>query len=118
MRRLTFSEAHPEVMLPDGRTVRWMTTQPHPGVLEGWKPMKTHGADAGQIGWRLHAVPLTDAEYTAFRYDEAGYRRPKALCGMSPAHGWGLDLFIDGECERCAKRLERLSAPLSVLSSR
>lgn len=69
-------------------TFAWVTTSPnprHPGT----------GHDAGQRGWRLHAVPMAENE------EYLGYKRRYALCGLSPRHGWGLDLFIEDECTRC-----------------
>jgi hypothetical protein len=80
--------------------IHMLTTAPnprHPGT--GW--------DAGQRGWRLHAVEWTEAdnEYHA----RTGFTRSRkpALCGCVPAHGWGLDLFIEDECQRCDKVIER-----------
>lgn len=68
----------------------WLTTAPNPRSRNtGW--------DAGQRGWRLHYVERT--EVWPF-----GAHRGAALCGLRPAHGWSLDLFIDQPCERCAKR--------------
>ena len=48
-------------------------------------------------GWKLHLVeaspdtPLADLRYC----------RP--LCGVRPAHGYDLDMFIADECARCTK---------------
>lgn len=69
-------------------TFSWVTTSPnprHPGT----------GFDAGQRGWRLHAVLMAESE----SYEE--YKRRPALCGLRPRHGWGVDLFIEDECSRC-----------------
>lgn len=75
----------------------WFTTAPHP-----WKKAHRHSADQGQVGWKLHAVPLAhDRE----DYEE-GFR-PIALCGCWPRHGWGMDLFIEDECRRCTSIMER-----------
>lgn len=75
----------------------WMPTAPnprHPGT----------GYDAGQRGWRLHAVLLNEGEqYQQFK------RRP-ALCGLSPRHGWGGDLFIEDECARCDAAMTKREA--------
>jgi hypothetical protein len=73
-------------------SIGWFTTLPNP-----YKPAHTHGADAGQVGWRLHAVPVSE--------DGEPLKRGNALCGLSPRHGWGMDLFIDEECSRCADKL-------------
>jgi hypothetical protein len=53
---------------------------------------------AGQRGWRLHAIEVADDELL----EAIGQRR--AICGLRPSHGWGVDLFIDRECSRCARR--------------
>lgn len=31
----------------------------------------------------------------------------KALCGLRPRHGWGMDMFIDAECGRCVDAMNR-----------
>lgn len=78
----------------------WFTTAPHP-----WKRAHRHGFDQGQVGWKLHAAPMVhDRE----DYDE-GFR-PQALCGLSPRHGWGLDMFIEDECSRCQAVMEKREA--------
>ncbi len=71
----------------------WMTTAPNP------KSPAT-GFDAGQRGWKRHAVW---AKESATMKD---VRFTQSLCGITPAHGWGDDLFIEAKCERC----ERLMA--------
>lgn len=69
--------------------IQWLTTAPNPR-----SPATGH--DAGQRGWKLHAVRATDAESTS------DLRRRPSLCGMIPRHGWGLDAFIEDRCKRCA----------------
>lgn len=70
--------------------IQWLTTMPNPRV-------RGYGADDGQRGWRTHAVEAEDAE-------KAGdIRQRPALCGLVPAHGWGIDLFIEYRCKRCAR---------------
>ena len=74
---------------------QWLTTAPnprHPGT----------GYDAGQRGWRTHAVPAAIGD----RLSDTKYRR--ALCGLRPAHGWGMDLFIEERCARCDDAMDRL----------
>lgn len=73
---------------------QWVTTAPHP-----WKRAHRDGWDQGQIGWKLHAVILHKTD-----------RRLRALCGLRPAHAWGLDLFIEDKCKRCEKRMAKLEA--------
>lgn len=79
-------------------------------VLFGWYPTAPNprspatGYDAGQRGWRLHAVPLNEAD----TFDDMK-RRP-ALCGLWPRHGWGGDLFIEDECARCSTAMTKREA--------
>lgn len=66
----------------------WVTTSPNPR-----RPATGH--DAGQRGWKLHAVRAhEDARFSDIR------ARP-AACGLVPRHGWGMDAFIEDRCERC-----------------
>ena len=83
----------------------WLTTSPNPR-----SPMT--GYDAGQRGWRLHAVEWTQAD-NAY-HERTGFTRSRkaALCGLQPAHGWGLDLFIEDECIRCRKAMDRINHQL------
>lgn len=76
----------------------WLTTAPNPR-----SSMK--GYDAGQRGWRLHAVKGELGESFA----EVSNRR--SLCGMAPAYGWSLDLFIDTYCQTC----ERIAAAQGIV---
>ena len=71
---------------------QWLTTAPNPR-----SPATGH--DAGQRGWRLHAVQATATN----QFSEIGKRR--ALCGLRPAHGWSLDLYIEDRCVRCQRVL-------------
>jgi hypothetical protein len=68
--------------------IQWLTTAPDPR-----SPATGHGA--GQRGWRLHAVEVEDI--TSF----SDIKRKRAICGIRPRYGWGLDLFITDPCERC-----------------
>ena len=60
--------------------IEWLSTEPNP---------RTSGMNAAG-GWKIHAVD-TDVGVAA--------------CGMRPAHGWGMDLFITDKCARCKKAL-------------
>lgn len=71
--------------------IHWLTTAPNPRSA-------ATGFDAGQRSWRLHAVETTSSSFEAIRF-------ARALCGLQPAHGWSLDLFIDGKCARCVARV-------------
>lgn len=66
----------------------------------------THGADDGQTGWRLHAVPDAPA-YGELHDDNPGWKWRSAVCGTKPGSGWGHDLFIEDECQRCLKWLAK-----------
>jgi hypothetical protein len=64
--------------------------------------------DAGNTGWKLHLVDL-DSLYQS---------HPKApiygssLCGLKARFGWGLDLFVEDICARCAARASKLGIKL------
>lgn len=75
----------------------WVTTAPNPAT-------PATGFDAGQKGWRLHAVPGFESE----TFEQISGRR--SACGVLPSHGWSLDLFIEEKCARCVRRLLRLKA--------
>jgi hypothetical protein len=72
----------------------WVTAAPNPRT-------PATGVDAGQWGWKLHAVRGDDTETFA------ELRRRRSLCGLIPRHGWGLDLFIEDRCARCERALLR-----------
>lgn len=72
------------------KMIQWLTTYPSGRA-------HTHGADDGQTGWRTHAVEVSDDAKLPLK----GVR---ALCGLLPRHGWGLDLFIERKCVYCAKK--------------
>lgn len=89
--------------------VVWHVTAPnprHPGT----------GYDAGQRGWRLHAVNKEKLRLEAERIKadplrlKSGAPRVRSLCGIRPSHGWGNDFYIEEECSRCAAILEKLGA--------
>lgn len=79
--------------VPRPMTIQWFTTAPNPRS-------PATGFDAGQRGWRLHAV---ETDHDNF----AVVKRLTAMCGLRPAHGWGLDLFIDKKCANCLKIISR-----------
>jgi hypothetical protein len=79
---------------PLDKPVQWLTTAPNPRS-------STKGFDAGQRGWRMHAVRADDQETL-----DSVSGRP-ALCGLVPSHGWSVDLFIDQKCKRCVKALTK-----------
>jgi len=82
-----------ESVATEGRRHWWLTTEPNPRSA-------ATGHDAGQRGWRLHAVHTDATTFKAVRYTAA-------LCGLQPAHGWGLDMFIEDKCKRCAAIMRR-----------
>ena len=77
------------------RNWHWLTTSPNPRS-------RATGYDAGQRGWRLHLVDVDG------RKNSKGVDNAPALCGLRPAHGWGVDLFIDRPCARCLAKMEKL----------
>ena len=68
--------------------IHWLTTAPNPSSA-------ATGINAGQRGWKLHAVEGPENA----RFEELKFK--PALCGLRPAHGWGLDMFIEDHCTRC-----------------
>jgi hypothetical protein len=74
--------------------IEWLTTAPNPRT-------PATGPDAGQRGWKLHAVETESDSFKALRLEWA-----RSLCGLRPAHGWDLDLFIEDKCKRCVAVLK------------
>lgn len=81
--------------------LHWFTTLPNQSPFH---KAHTHGADDGQIGWKLHAVVADGSETFA----NIGKRR--ALCGLRPRHGWSMDLFIEDKCKRCLAKVAAMGA--------
>jgi hypothetical protein len=79
------------------QTYHWLTTCPNPRS-------RPTSFDAGQRGWKLHAVLATPEDTTR----TLGWRN--AACGLMPTHGWSLDMFIDDRCARCVAALVKLEA--------
>jgi len=77
-------------------TVQWLTTAPNPRV-------PATGVDAGQRGWRLHAIRTASNSFREIRFI-------RSVCGVLPAHGWSLDIFIEDKCERCVRALAKSAA--------
>lgn len=75
----------------------WLTTSPNPRVTSG-------SADAGQRGWRCHAVKATSETKLQ------DIAREHAACGLLPAHGWDVDLFITRYCARCVAAIAKIRA--------
>lgn len=84
-----------QVRQVEGIEYGWCTTTPNPrSPSTGW--------DAGQRGWRLHLVPKDQPQHWYY----GKYKAP-SLCGIRARHGWGLDMFIEDECERCTAIAEK-----------
>ena len=77
--------------------VHWLTTAPNPRAPAA-------GYDAGQRGWRLHAVVADDSQ--AFKELGRGANVAPSACGLRPRHGWSLDLFIEDKCARCLRKVK------------
>lgn len=71
---------------------QWLTTAPNPRS-------SAMGYDAGQRGWRLHAVRALPSE----KFSQIKYR--ESACGLMPGHGWDIDSYIERKCARCCKKL-------------
>lgn len=74
--------------------IQWLTTAPNPRS-------PATGYDAGQRGWRVHAVIAHGTQ--TFE----SIKHVSALCGLTPAHGWGADLFFERKCARCVMTIEK-----------
>jgi hypothetical protein len=79
--------------------IEWFTSEPNP------RNVGISRNAAG--GWRLHAIDCTDDPSIGLA-DTRRLKSKSALCGLSPRHGWGFDLFIRDQCERCTKAVARL----------
>jgi hypothetical protein len=80
--------------------LEWATTEANPR-----RPATGH--DAGQTGWKLHAVhDLTKS----VRDNKTVRLYGRALCGLYPRFGWGLDMFVEDRCKRCEHRVKLLTA--------
>ncbi len=71
--------------------IQWLTTAPNPRS-------PATGFDAGQRGWRLHAVRERPGDSLT-----KAFLGRAALCGLVPRHGWGLDMFIEDRCKNCVR---------------
>lgn len=72
--------------------IQWLTTAPNPRS-------PTTGIDAGQRGWKLHAINA-DNDDTFL-----GIGPRAAACGLRPVYGWSFDLFIEDKCATCLHKL-------------
>lgn len=88
--------------MPTPTGFQWLNTQVDPR-----KPAT--GFDAGRTSWKFHAV-MADPKESFQQLEE---RYAMSICGILPAHGWTLDLFMDeddavaGKCLSCLKKLEK-----------
>lgn len=57
---------------------------------------------ASPRGWKTHIVKA-DTEETP-----ADAKKRTAFCGLTPAHGWDVDMFIDEPCFNCVKKLAKM----------
>ena len=69
---------------------QWVTTAPNPR--------------SPASGWKLHAIIADGTDsFKSLKFHVA-------LCGLRPSHGWWLDLFIEDECAKCLRAIEKLEA--------
>lgn len=87
--------------MPTQRRIEWLATAPNPRF-------RGYGADDGQRGWKLHAIPM-GAGTISYKVTVADVRQTTALCGLRASHGWSVDPFIEDKCARCTKAVKRLS---------
>jgi hypothetical protein len=79
----------------------WLNTAPDPR-----RPAT--GFDAGRSSWKYHAVRGDEKmKISALRWE-------RTLCGVLPAHGYDLDLFIpllpEYQCRKCLRAYAKLTA--------
>lgn len=74
----------------------WFVTAPNPRVA-----MVAQNADAGQRGWRLHALMVNGGNADTL----TSIKHYRSACGISPPHGWTIDMLIEQKCERCERAL-------------
>lgn len=72
--------------------IHWLTTTPNPRS-------SATGVDAGQRGWKLHAIRTEEDSFEAIKFHVSS-------CGLRPSHGWSLDLFIEDKCKKCLAKLK------------
>lgn len=91
--------------------ISWFTTSPNPSPHA-----YSGGPDQGQRGWKLHAVidPQFDVDPSVWNLHGPKRSRTKALCGLRPRHGWGIDMFIEEECERCNAIVEKMESSIAA----
>lgn len=78
---------------PTAKTLQWLTTAPNPRS-------RATGFDSNQRGWKLHAVETINNSFKQSRLQ-------RSLCGLLPAHGWSMDMFIEDKCIRCIATVKR-----------
>ena len=83
-------------------SVEWMVAAPNPDWRRSHR--SPHDANAGQRGWRTHAVAAHGKE----SLDDVKHR--VAACGLRSAHGWTIDMFIEAKCKRCEAAMARKEA--------
>lgn len=81
-----------------GGEMFWLTTAPNPRS-------RSTGFNAGQRGWKLHAVPDATADA---KLPLTGVR---SACGIRPRHGWDLDMYIEDRCTRCQAAVTAILQP-------
>jgi len=68
-----------------------------------WLSTATNRPDPS--GWKLHAIEAGSKDTLA------DIRKRPAKCGLNPAHGWSIDLFLEKKCTRCL-RATGLACPI------
>lgn len=111
--RLVVSNAHIRTVEAGGtRTFEWTITLD--GITYSGRALSFGGAFDEQLSFLRQAArdhgEAVYQEYVNSRADSAlalpELRKARAICGLLPAHGWGMDLFIEKKCERCVARVK------------
>lgn len=79
--------------------MEWLTTRPSGRA-------HTVECDEGRTGWRLHAVDVARGA----KFEDI--RNVRSVCGLKPAHGWDMDLFVETPCKKCERILATRPRPV------
>ena len=77
--------------------IEWLTIATNPIRVR-------RGFDGGRSSWKLHAVRLED-DQRKFSDIPKG---TETVCGMRPAWGFDLNVFITDHCKKCERILAKV----------
>lgn len=77
--------------------IEWLTIATNPIRVR-------RGFDGGRSSWKLHAVRLEDDQQ---RFSDIP-KGTEAVCGIWPAWGFDLNVFITDRCKKCERILAKV----------